>query len=80
MKKKIEIGKVFSAIFCIEPFGFGIDKLYYNDIFSGKYDGDFKLHTGLYTGEVLSMLTESDKKKIHAFIDEHNMMLSGDID
>lgn len=75
MKKKVGIKKVLTAIFCIRPFGEGIDKLYYNDIFSGKYDDIFRLHTGLWTGEVLSQLTVADKKKINDFIDESNFML-----
>jgi TM2 domain-containing membrane protein YozV len=67
--------KVLNAIFCIEPFGFGIDKLYYNDIFSGKYDDVFLLHTGLYSGQVLSQLTDEDKKDINDFIDDNNSLL-----
>ena len=75
MKNKVSIGKVLAAIFCIEPFGEGIDKLYYNDIFSGKYDDTFILHTGLWTGEVLSQLTVADKKKINDFIDDNNSLV-----
>ena len=63
--------KVLNAIYCIEPFG-GITKLYYNDIFSGKYDDIFLLHTGLYSGQILSQLTDNDKKIINDFIDQSN--------
>lgn len=68
---------VITAIYCIDVVG----NLEYNDIFSGKYDDIFLLHTGLYTGQVLSKLTKDDKVVINDFIDETNFLLSGgDID
>lgn len=72
--KKVNVKKVLTAIYCIEPTGHGIDKLYYNDIFSAKYESIFLLHTGLYTGQVLSQLTVKDKEIINKFIDDHNSL------
>lgn len=65
--------KILNAIYCIEPIE---DKLYYNDIFSGRYDDVFLLHTGLYTSQVLSSLTDSDKKVINTFIKNQNKLFS----
>lgn len=65
--------KVLNAIYCIEPIGF--DKLYFNDIFSGKYEDIFLLHTGLYTGQVLDSLSKKDKKVVNDFIDMCNSNL-----
>jgi hypothetical protein len=59
-----------AAIYCIDVVG----NLEYNDIFSGKYDDIFLLHTGLYTGQVLSKLTKDDKVVINDFIDETNFL------
>lgn len=61
---------VITAIYCIDVVG----NLEYNDIFSGKYDDIFLLHTGLYTGQVLSKLTKDDKVVINDFIDETNFL------
>jgi len=69
MKKK-DLAKVFSVIYCIEG------ELNYNDIFSGKYEDLFLLHTGLYTGEVLRELTNKNKEAIKKFINETNFILS----
>lgn len=67
--------KVLNAIFCIEPVG--LDKLYFNDIFSGRYDDVFLTHTGLYTGQVLSSLSKSDKKVVNDFIKNENIVRYG---
>jgi hypothetical protein len=68
--------KVYNAIFCIEPVE--LDKLYFDDIFSGKYDNVFLLHTGFSTQEILDSLSVKDKKAIDEFINMHNFIIYED--
>jgi|688.fasta_scaffold578078_2 hypothetical protein len=60
--------KIASVIFCID------NQTSYNDVFSGRYEDLFLLHTGLYTGEALMMISESEKEFVKEFINNHNLI------
>lgn len=62
--------KIAAVIFCQET------TLTYNELFSAKYEDAFLLHTGLYVGEALRLMSESDKIFVKSFIEEHNYLLS----
>ena len=62
--------KIAAVIFCIDG------QISYSDVFSGKYEDQFLLHTGLYTTEALMMMSESDKEFLREFINDHNLINS----
>lgn len=50
--------------------------LSFNELFSCKYEDDFLLHTGLYVGEALKLMSEADKVFVREYIEDHNFILS----